>query len=188
MDTGKLGNHSWPDSNFMEASVLTLLEIVALGTTHCRIRHFPSACHTAEMTEGSIVDEGLHLVAAVQYCGFRSFVGTSVGDGGRRWTGLSETFYKVLFSTSEGEQGDTFPFRFRMFELDEARPSCSQRAALTRGLSDSNPTRSQPQRPPMRSFAAAPKGAQTPTVSVPDLAALARGSKPFDSDAHGGHL
>ena len=31
---------------------------------------FLSACHTAELTEGSIADEGLHLAAAVQYCGF----------------------------------------------------------------------------------------------------------------------
>ena len=37
---------------------------------------FLSACHMADATEGSIIDEGLHLAAAVQYCGFRSVVGT----------------------------------------------------------------------------------------------------------------
>jgi hypothetical protein len=36
---------------------------------------FLSACHTAEVTEGSVIDEGLHLAAAVQYCGFCSVVG-----------------------------------------------------------------------------------------------------------------
>jgi CHAT domain-containing protein len=37
---------------------------------------FLSACNTAGLTEESISDEGLHLTAAVQYCGFRSVVGT----------------------------------------------------------------------------------------------------------------
>ncbi|KAH9057693.1 hypothetical protein EDB87DRAFT_1549531, partial [Lactarius vividus] len=35
---------------------------------------FLSAYHTAEVTEGRIIDEGLHLAAAVQYCGLRSVV------------------------------------------------------------------------------------------------------------------
>ncbi|KAH8997462.1 hypothetical protein EDB92DRAFT_1430156 [Lactarius akahatsu] len=118
---------------------------------------FLSACHTAEMTEGSIVDEGLHLVAAVQYCGFRSVVGTMWAMSDVDGRDLAKHFYKALFSTSEGEQGDTFPFRFRTFELNEAHraliPRVPQRAPLACGLSDSNPTRSQPQRPPTRSFA-----------------------------------
>ena len=57
---------------------------------------FLSACHTAGVTEGSILDEGLHLMAAVQYCGFRSVVGTMwamVDEDGRD---LAENFYKVL--------------------------------------------------------------------------------------------
>ncbi|KAH9014458.1 hypothetical protein EDB84DRAFT_1568141 [Lactarius hengduanensis] len=54
---------------------LTLLDIVrsALPTAEFA---FLSACHTAEVTEGSVVDEGLHLAAAVQCCRFRSGVGT----------------------------------------------------------------------------------------------------------------
>ncbi|KAH9030076.1 hypothetical protein EDB84DRAFT_1676993 [Lactarius hengduanensis] len=35
-----------------------------------------SACHTAEPTEDSISDEGLHLAVATQFCGFRSAIGT----------------------------------------------------------------------------------------------------------------
>lgn len=54
---------------------LTLLEMVRSELPTADFA-FLSACHTAEMTEGSIVDEGLHLAAAVQYCGFRSVVGT----------------------------------------------------------------------------------------------------------------
>ncbi|KAI9445761.1 hypothetical protein BJY52DRAFT_1228705 [Lactarius psammicola] len=69
---------------------------------HHRFVHF--ACH-AEVTEGSIVDEGLHFAAAVQYCRFRCVVGTMwamVDEAGRD---LAEHFYKALFSTSRREQG-----------------------------------------------------------------------------------
>ncbi|KAI9452973.1 CHAT domain-containing protein [Lactarius psammicola] len=83
---------------------LTLLEIVRSHLPTAEFA-FLSACHTAEVTEGSIVDEGLHLAAAVQYCGFRSVVGTMwamVDEDGRD---LAEHFYKALFSTSRREQG-----------------------------------------------------------------------------------
>src|SRR6266702_1022999 len=83
---------------------LTLLEIVR---SHLPTAEFAllSACHTAKVTEGSIVDEGLHLAAAVQYCGFRSVVGTMwamVDEDGRD---LAGHFYKALFSNSRREQG-----------------------------------------------------------------------------------
>ncbi|KAH8977736.1 CHAT domain-containing protein [Lactarius akahatsu] len=83
---------------------LTLLEIVRSELPTAEFA-FLSACHTAEVTEGSVVDEGLHLAAAVQYCGFRSVVGTmwaTVDDDGRD---LAKHFYKAMFSTSRGEQG-----------------------------------------------------------------------------------
>jgi CHAT domain-containing protein len=54
---------------------LTLLEIVRAHLPTAEFA-FLAACHTAEVTEGSAIDEGLHLAAAVQYCGFRSVVGT----------------------------------------------------------------------------------------------------------------
>jgi CHAT domain-containing protein len=54
---------------------LTLLDIVPSHLLTAEFA-FLSACHTAEVTEGSIMVEGLHLAAAVQYCGFRSVVGT----------------------------------------------------------------------------------------------------------------
>ncbi|KAH9007867.1 hypothetical protein EDB84DRAFT_1247689, partial [Lactarius hengduanensis] len=54
---------------------LTLLDIVRSDLPTAEFA-FLSACHTAEVTEGSVVDEGLHLAAAVQCCGFRSVVGT----------------------------------------------------------------------------------------------------------------
>jgi CHAT domain-containing protein len=55
---------------------LTLLNIVQSRLPAAEFA-FWSACHTAELTEGSSAEEGLHLAAAVQYCGFKSVVGTS---------------------------------------------------------------------------------------------------------------
>jgi CHAT domain-containing protein len=86
---------------------LTLLEIVRADLPTAEFA-FLSACHTAEVTEGSIMDEGLHLVAAVQYSGFRSVVGTMwamVDEDGRD---LAENFYKALFSNSRREQGTPY--------------------------------------------------------------------------------
>ena len=80
---------------------LTLLEIVRANLPAAEFA-FLSACHTAEMTKGSVVEEGLHLAAAVQYCGFRSVVGTMwamVDEDGRD---LAATFYKALFANSRG--------------------------------------------------------------------------------------
>ncbi|KAH9057681.1 CHAT domain-containing protein [Lactarius vividus] len=85
---------------------LTLLEIVRSDLPTAEFA-FLSACHTAEVTEGSIVDEGLHLAAAVQYCGFRSVVGTMWAMADEDGQDLAKHFYKTLFSAREGEQGDS---------------------------------------------------------------------------------
>jgi len=58
-----------------EGARLTLLDIVRSRLPTAEFA-FLSACHTAEHTTESITDEGLHLAGAVQYCGFRSVVGT----------------------------------------------------------------------------------------------------------------
>jgi CHAT domain-containing protein len=80
---------------------LTLLEIVRANLPAAEFA-FLSACHTAELTEGSIVDEGLHLAAAVQYCGFRSVVGTMWAMVDEDGPDLAENFYKALFTNSRG--------------------------------------------------------------------------------------
>jgi len=54
---------------------LQLLDIVRSQLPDAEFA-FLSACHTAELTEESIADEVIHLAAAVQFCGFRSVVGT----------------------------------------------------------------------------------------------------------------
>ena len=83
---------------------LTLLEVVRADLPTAEFA-FLSACHTAEVTLGSIMDEGLHLAAAVQYCGFRSVVGTMWAMADEDGHDLAKKFYKELFSNSRREQG-----------------------------------------------------------------------------------
>ena len=83
---------------------LTLLEIVRSHLPTAEFA-FLSACHTAEVTKGSIIDEGLHLAAAVQYRGFRSVVGTMWAMADEDGRDLAENFYKALFSNSRRDEG-----------------------------------------------------------------------------------
>ena len=81
---------------------LTLLDIVRsrLGTAEFA---FLSVCHAAEWTDGNTPDEALHLTAAMQYCGFRSVVGTLWAMADIDGRDVSEHFYGHMFA--EGEQG-----------------------------------------------------------------------------------
>ncbi|KAH8984990.1 CHAT domain-containing protein [Lactarius hatsudake] len=76
---------------------LTLLEVARSRLPAAEFA-FLSACHTAEMTEESVTDEGLHLVAAVQYCGFRSVVGTMWAMANADGRELTKYFYKSMLS------------------------------------------------------------------------------------------
>ena len=76
---------------------LTLLEIVRSQLPVAEFA-FLAACHTAELTEGSIADEGLHLAAAIQYCGFRSVVGTMWAMADTDGEDLTKHFYKAIFA------------------------------------------------------------------------------------------
>jgi CHAT domain-containing protein len=76
---------------------LTLLAIVRSQLPAAEFA-FLSACHTAELTEGTAADEGLHLAAAMQFCGFRSVVGTMWAMADTDGADLSKHFYKTLFS------------------------------------------------------------------------------------------
>jgi CHAT domain-containing protein len=59
---------------------------------------FLSACHAAELTDGSIADEALHLTAAMQHCGFRSVVRTLWAIEDTDGRDVAEHFYKSMFS------------------------------------------------------------------------------------------
>ena len=76
---------------------LTLLEIIRSQLPSAEFA-FLSACHTAEVTEESIADEGLHLSAAVQYSRFRSVVGTMWAMADIDGEVLAKHFYASVFS------------------------------------------------------------------------------------------
>ncbi|KAH9969334.1 CHAT domain-containing protein, partial [Russula compacta] len=76
---------------------LTLLDIVRSRLPTAEFA-FLSACHTAEITEESIANEGLHLAAAIQYSGFRSVVGTMWEMADIDGPVVARSFYKSVFS------------------------------------------------------------------------------------------
>jgi CHAT domain-containing protein len=76
---------------------LTLLDIIRSRLPSAEFA-FLSACHTAELTEESIVDEALHLSAAVQYSGFRSVVGTMWAMADDDGPVIAKHFYASVFS------------------------------------------------------------------------------------------
>ncbi|KAI9433876.1 CHAT domain-containing protein [Lactarius indigo] len=86
---------------------LTLLDIVRSRLPVAEFA-FLSACHTAELTDGSSADEGLHLAAAVQYCGFRSVVGTMWAMANEDGPDLAKHFYKSMFQ--KREYGEAVPY------------------------------------------------------------------------------
>ncbi|KAH9179057.1 CHAT domain-containing protein [Lactarius sanguifluus] len=81
-------------------SRLTLLDIVRSRLPDAEFA-FLSCCHAAEITEASVADEALHLTAAMQYCGFRSVVGTMWEMADTDGKDLAKNFYKSLFSSQE---------------------------------------------------------------------------------------
>ncbi|KAH9055403.1 hypothetical protein EDB87DRAFT_1688265 [Lactarius vividus] len=91
-----------PTSSLLPATLhggdrLTLLEIVRSRLPSAEFA-FLAACYTAELTEASVPDEGLHLVAAMQYCGFRSAVGTMWAMADIDGPDLARYFYKSMLS------------------------------------------------------------------------------------------
>ncbi|KAI9452971.1 CHAT domain-containing protein [Lactarius psammicola] len=79
---------------------LTLLEIVRSHLPAAEFA-FLSACHTAELTDGSSAEEGLHLAAAV-------VVGTMWAMANEDGSDLAKNFYKSMFPRRE--QGESVPY------------------------------------------------------------------------------
>ena len=94
LETGKPFDASF---KLHQGQRLTLLDIIRSRLPSAEFA-FLSACHTGELTEESIVDEGLHLSAAVQYAGFRSVVGTMWAMADIDGQVLVKHFYASVFS------------------------------------------------------------------------------------------
>ncbi|KAH9162269.1 CHAT domain-containing protein [Lactarius sanguifluus] len=100
LETGKPFDASFE----LHGDNLTFLQIVRSQLPAAEFA-FLSACHTAELTEDSIADEGQHLAAAMQFCGFRSVIGTMWAMADTDGAYLSKHFYKSIFSESSGRRG-----------------------------------------------------------------------------------
>ena len=68
--------------------------------------------HIMQLTEESNSGEGLHLAAAVQYCGFRCVAGTMWAMADTHGPDLAAYFYRAVFS--DGWEG--CPFHERIAE------------------------------------------------------------------------
>jgi len=86
---------------------LTLLDIVRSQLPAAEFA-FLSACHTAELTDKSVPDEGLHLAAAIQYCGYRSVVGTMWAMADTDGRDLAKNFYRSMFSSKGNLNGTPY--------------------------------------------------------------------------------
>jgi CHAT domain-containing protein len=63
---------------------------------------FLSSCHSAAIDADSTPDEALHLAAALQFCGFRSVVGTLWSMTDKDGPDVAEDFYRYIFRNSGG--------------------------------------------------------------------------------------
>ena len=108
-------------------SRLTLLDIVRSRLPDAEFA-FLSCCHAAEITTESVADEALHLTAAMQYCGFRSVVGTMWEMADMDGRDLAKTFYKSLFSS----ENTSVPYYERSAE---ALRDATQKLREKRGIS-----------------------------------------------------
>ncbi|OCB85902.1 TPR-like protein [Sanghuangporus baumii] len=92
----------------------TLLDIVRANLPNAEFA-FLSACHTAERGPEFALDEILHMAAAMQFCGFRSVVGT---------------MWKLL--DREGPSLARFMYRYMMQYLEEGEIRFKRAAAAVR--------------------------------------------------------
>ena len=97
LETGKPFDASF---KLHDGERLTLLKIVQSRLPDAEFA-FLSCCHAAEITAKSVSDEALHLTAAMQYCGFRSVVGTMWAMADTDGRDLAKYFYKSLFSRQD---------------------------------------------------------------------------------------
>ena len=86
-----------------EGTHLALLDIVRSGLPTAEFAFLPG-CHMAEITNKSTADEELHLAGIIQYCGFRSVVGTMWDMADKDGPVVAENFYSSMFSTSRWQK------------------------------------------------------------------------------------
>jgi CHAT domain-containing protein len=75
---------------------LTLGDLINTRLSNAELA-FLSACHSAAIDIDNTPDEAIHLAAALQFCGFRSVVGTLWGMADIDGPGVAEDFYRYMF-------------------------------------------------------------------------------------------
>ncbi|KAL5523186.1 hypothetical protein ACEPAF_1453 [Sanghuangporus sanghuang] len=100
---GILAEEPFDSSLKLPGGNLTLLDIARAHLPNAEFA-FLSACHTAEQGPESALDESLHLAVAMQFCGFRSVVGTMWQLLDRDGPFLSKAVYgHLMYELEEGE-------------------------------------------------------------------------------------
>jgi len=89
---------------------------------------FLSACHSAELTDESTANEVLHLAAAMQFCGFRSVVGTMWGMADTDGWDLARNFYHAVFSAAADVCKALTITRERQVRFEMLWSNCGERA------------------------------------------------------------
>jgi len=105
---------------------LTLINIIKAQLPNAEFA-FLSACHSAAGDRHDTPDEVVHLAAALQFCGFRSVVGTLWEMDDDDGPDVAEDFYKYMFRGSGGV-GD---FRESALALDQAMQAMRKRKDTT---------------------------------------------------------
>jgi CHAT domain-containing protein len=124
LETGKPFEASF---KLHDGSRLKLLNIVQSRLPDAEFA-FLSCCHAAEITAKSVSDEALHLTAAMQYCGFRSVVGTMWEMADTDGRDLAKNFYKSLFSRRDS----SIPYYERSAEaLRDATQKLREKRGIT---------------------------------------------------------
>ncbi|KAH8105734.1 TPR-like protein [Phellopilus nigrolimitatus] len=102
--------HLNPDEPFLHAfqlsgeDRLTLLDIIQSNLPNAEFA-FLSACHSAGQIIDGTFGEVLHLAAAMQFCGFRSVIGTMWAMADIDGPFIAEKFYKRMFAEDSPELG-----------------------------------------------------------------------------------
>ncbi|OCB86658.1 TPR-like protein [Sanghuangporus baumii] len=100
---GILAEEPFDSSLKLPGGNLTLLDIARAHLPNAEFA-FLSACHTAEQGPESALDESLRLAAVMQFCGFRSVVGTMWQLLDRDGPFLSKAVYgHLMYELEEGE-------------------------------------------------------------------------------------
>ncbi|KIJ95338.1 hypothetical protein K443DRAFT_330790 [Laccaria amethystina LaAM-08-1] len=96
---GHLGPNDQPFHASFElhgGSRLTLLDLIQARLPNAEFA-FLSACHSATGEDLDTPDEAIHLAAALQFCGFRSVIGTLWAMDDKDGPTISKEFYNHIF-------------------------------------------------------------------------------------------